>query len=68
MKIFRSTIGPIADHRRVSGNSIDTNARGQLAAAEGSAADAVAEVDDATLTFEYSDPLQLALVGAEVLE
>jgi len=23
--IFRSTIGPIADHRRASGNSIDTN-------------------------------------------
>ena len=33
-----------------------------------SAADAVAKVGDATLTFENSDPLQLALFGAEVLE
>jgi hypothetical protein len=28
----------------------------------------VAKVDDATLTFENSDPLQLALFDAEVLE
>jgi hypothetical protein len=33
-----------------------------------SAADAVAKVGDATLSFENSDPLQLALFDAEVLE
>jgi hypothetical protein len=37
-------------------------------AASASAADAVAKVGDAALTFENSDPLQVALFDAEVLE